>query len=200
MFMFSTKDLKSQAKNNLEGKYFKYFLIMLVTTLLSSIPVFFDPEGTSIFFNIIDLVLSSAITLFLYRVDMNISLGKEDFVPKIHDIAGVIIKSIFLTLLTILIVAIGLIVFIVPGIIATFLFSQAIYVLLDDNSKSVIECLKDSKAIMKGNILNYIALEISFIPKIILGVLTLGIGFFWFLPQMQVATANFYFYAKENHK
>lgn len=42
MFMFSTKDLKSQAKNNLEGKYFKYFLIMLVTTLLSSIPVFFD--------------------------------------------------------------------------------------------------------------------------------------------------------------
>lgn len=68
MFMFSTKKLKLQAKNNLEGKYFKYFLIMLVTTLLSSIPVFFDPEGTSIFFNIINLVLSSIIALFLYRI------------------------------------------------------------------------------------------------------------------------------------
>lgn len=198
--MFSTKDLKSQAKNNLEGKYFKYFLIMLVTTLLSSIPVFFDPEGTSIFFNIIDLVLSSAITLFLYRADMNIALGKEDFVPKINDIVGIIIKGIILTFLTVLIIIVGLIFFIIPGIIATYVFSQAFYVLLDDNSKSVIECLKDSKAIMKGNILNYIALEISFIPKIILGVLTLGIGFFWFLPQMQVATANFYFYAKENHQ
>lgn len=200
MFMFSTKDLKSQAKNNLEGKYFKYFLIMLVTTLLSSIPVFFDPEGTSIFFNIIDLVLSSAITLFLYRADMNIALGKEDFVPKINDIVGIIIKGIILTFLTVLIIIVGLIFFIIPGIIATYVFSQAFYVLLDDNSKSVIECLKESKVIMKGNILNYIILEISFIPKIILGVLTLGIGFFWFLPQMQVATANFYFYAKENHK
>lgn len=198
--MFSTKDLKSQAKNNLEGKYFKYFLIMLVTTLLSSIPVFFDPEGTSIFFNIIDLVLSSAITLFLYRADMNIALGKEDFVPKINDIVGIIIKGIILTFLTVLIIIVGLIFFIIPGIIATYVFSQAFYVLLDDNSKSVIECLKESKVIMKGNILNYIILEISFIPKIILGVLTLGIGFFWFLPQMQVATANFYFYAKENHK
>ena len=102
--------------------------------------------------------------------------------------------------LTVLIIIVGLIFFIIPGIIATYVFSQAFYVLLDDNSKSVIECLKESKVIMKGNILNYIILEISFIPKIILGVLTLGIGFFWFLPQMQVATANFYFYAKENHK
>lgn len=200
MFMFSTKELKLQAKNNLEGKYFKYFLVMLTTTLLSSVPAFFDPEGTSLFISLISIAISAVVAVFLYRTDMNIALGKEEFIPKISDISNIIVKSILLMFLIVLIATIGLIILIIPGLIALLLFSQAFYILVDDPSKSVTECLKESKLMMKGNMMNYIILQISFIPKMILGVLTLGIGFFWIIPEVQVATANFYFYVKKNHK
>lgn len=53
--------------------------------------------------------------------------------------------------------------FVVPGIIAALRYSQAFFILADDPSKSIRQCMDESKAMMKGNKGKYFCLSISFI-------------------------------------
>ena len=65
--------------------------------------------------------------------------------------------------------------FIVPGIIAAFRYSQAFYVLIDHPEYSPNQCLKESSLMMKGNKWKYFCLELSFIGWIILASVPAGI-------------------------
>lgn len=65
----------------------------------------------------------------------------------------------------------------------------------DLTSKDVV--LK-SKTLMTGNRKNYFVLTLSFIGWSILAVLTLGIGYFWLLPYIQVSNICFYDNLKDN--
>ena len=65
--------------------------------------------------------------------------------------------------------------FIVPGIIATFRYSQAFYVLIDHPEYSANQCLKESSLMMKGNKWKLFCLELSFIGWIILASVPAGI-------------------------
>ena len=65
--------------------------------------------------------------------------------------------------------------FIVPGIIATFRYSQAFYVLIDHPEYSANQCLKESSLMMKGNKWKLFCLELSFIGWGILASLPAGI-------------------------
>ena len=53
--------------------------------------------------------------------------------------------------------------FLIPGIIATFRYSQAFFILADDPSKGVRQCINESKEMMKGNKFKYFLLNLSFI-------------------------------------
>ena len=48
--------------------------------------------------------------------------------------------------------------FIVPGIIASIRYSQAFFILADDPSKGIRQCMDESKAMMKGNKSKYFLL------------------------------------------
>ncbi|MDD6816457.1 MAG: DUF975 family protein [Firmicutes bacterium] len=65
--------------------------------------------------------------------------------------------------------------FIVPGIIATYRYSQAFYVLIDHPEYSANQCLKESTLMMKGNKWKLFCLELSFIGWGILASLPAGI-------------------------
>ena len=45
---------------------------------------------------------------------------------------------------------------------------------------------------MKGNKWRYFLLALSFLGWILLGILTLGIGFFWITPYIETTIAAFY--------
>ena len=51
----------------------------------------------------------------------------------------------------------------VPGIIAAFRYSQAFFILADDPSKGIRQCMDESKAMMNGNKMKYFCLNLSFI-------------------------------------
>ena len=88
--------------------------------------------------------------------------------------------SIFIMLWTILLI--------VPGIIATLRYSQAFYILADDPSKGVMQCLKESKEMMKGNKAKLFCLELSFIGwclliyAVILVSSSIGVSMSIFMP------------------
>ncbi|MCQ2546704.1 MAG: DUF975 family protein [Clostridia bacterium] len=69
-------------------------------------------------------------------------------------------QTLFITLWTLL--------FIVPGIIAAIRYSQAFFILADDSSKGIRQCMDESKAMMRGNKSKYFCLALSFIGWCIL--------------------------------
>lgn len=63
---------------------------------------------------------------------------------------------------------------------------------IDNPELSGKECVKQSVELMKGNKINYILLNLSFIGWAILAALTFGIGMFWLTPYIQVSIIAFY--------
>ncbi len=80
-------------------------------------------------------------------------------------------KALGLFLFQSLFVFLWTMLFIVPGIIASIRYSQAFYVLADDPTKSIRQCMNESKTMMKGNKAKYFCLSLSFIGWIILSSL-----------------------------
>ena len=70
--------------------------------------------------------------------------------------------------------------------------SQAYYICIESTSKSPVECIKESFRMMKGYVLDYIILNLSFIGWGILAIFTCGIGFLWLTPYMQITFAKFH--------
>lgn len=65
--------------------------------------------------------------------------------------------------------------FLVPGIIAAFRYSQAFYILADDPRKSPYQCIEESKQMMMGNKLALFLLDLSFIGWMILAQIPAGV-------------------------
>lgn len=80
----------------------------------------------------------------------------------------------------------------IPGIIAAISYSQAFYILAEDDSVGAMEAIDKSKAMMYGYKAKYFWLMCRFIGWALLCILTLGIGFLWLGPYMQISFAKFY--------
>ena len=80
-------------------------------------------------------------------------------------------KALGLMLYQMLFIFLWTMLFIVPGIIASIRYSQAFYILADDPSKGIRQCVDESKAMMKGNKAKYFCLSLSFIGWLILSEL-----------------------------
>jgi len=87
---------------------------------------------------------------------------------------------------------------IVPGIIAAFRYSMSFYILADNPDMGIMEAINESKRMMRGNKWKFFCLNLSFIGWAILGVLTLGIGYLWLTPYIEVTMIAFYDIANGN--
>ena len=94
----------------------------------------------------------------------------------------------------------GFIVLIVPGVILAIAVSMSFYILKDNPELEVIDVIERSIKMMKGHKMEYFCLGLSFIGWIILGILSLGIGFMWIYPYICTADAHFYEYVKEDYE
>lgn len=84
------------------------------------------------------------------------------------------------------------ILFIIPGIIASYSYAMTSFVLADNPEMSANEAIRESKRLMKGNKWKFFCLQLSFIGLMIIGALTLGIGLIWIIPYQQATYAAFY--------
>jgi uncharacterized membrane protein len=62
----------------------------------------------------------------------------------------------------------------------------------DDPEIGIIDALKDSWELMDGHKFDYFILWLRFIGWMLLCIFTLGVGFFFLNPYMQVTFAKFY--------
>lgn len=81
---------------------------------------------------------------------------------------------------------------IVPGIIKAFAYAMTPFIIKDYPELSANQAIGLSIKMMKGRKFDLFWLILSFLGWMILGVLSLGIGLFWFMPYFQTSLASFY--------
>lgn len=103
-------------------------------------------------------------------------------------------KIILLDLLQSLLVGLWSLLLFVPGVMAWYRYSQASYILIDDPSKSPVQCLRESKAMMNGHKKELFLLDLSFIGWYLLGLIPY-VGYaveVWSMPYIGMTKALFY--------
>lgn len=105
-----------------------------------------------------------------------------------RDIGGSILTGLVWSLA----ITIGSIFFIIPGIIFALLFGMVFLVRADNPEMDLFDAFKESYRLLKGHIMQFIMLRLSFIGWMILGSLCFGIGIYWVYSYMNAADAIFY--------
>ena len=107
---------------------------------------------------------------------------------------GIWFKVILLNVVTSLICALWALLLVVPGIIAAYRYSQALYLLIDDPRKGVMQCLRESKALMAGHKMELFTLDLSFLGWYLLGLIPY-VGYavrVWATPYIATTKALYY--------
>ena len=81
---------------------------------------------------------------------------------------------------------------IVPGIIASYRYRMAMYIIHDDPEVGIMEAIRKSKQMMVGHKLDLFVLDLSFIGWGLLCVITLGIATLYVGPYVAATQAAFY--------
>ena len=141
-----------------------------------------------------------------------IGVGLASFFINVHDGNKLEIKTIFnpfkevwtnsvlAYLMMIVIIIIGTILFIIPGIIATLMFSQVFYIIAEDKEIDPYNALVKSKKMMEGNKWKLFKILLRILLLAIGCILTLGIGFIWLAPYQNAVYAKFYKVVKQEKK
>lgn len=124
--------------------------------------------------------------LLLSRESEHLSLGDIFYGFKHFGTALWAYLQIFIRVL------IGLFLFIIPGIIFSYRYSQTYFILAEDPICKAGVALKQSAKLMRGKKWKLFCLQCRFIGWSILATMTLGIGYIWLIPYMQTSFAKFY--------
>ena len=81
---------------------------------------------------------------------------------------------------------------IVGSIYIRLVTAQCFYVMLDYPNAGVAEVLQKSRDLMKGRLGAYLYLVLSFVPIIILGIVSLGVAFVYIQPYMGMTFTEYY--------
>ena len=135
-------------------------------------------------------IVGAGFILFL----LNTIRGAGACLGNLLDGFGFFLKIIGLTILEYIFITLWSLLLIFPGFIAAYRYSMAIYLLVDDPSRSPLECIRLSKEMMKGHKWELFVLDLSFIGWGFLAMLPL-VGYavqVWTVPYISMTKALYY--------
>lgn len=175
--------LMRKAKQQLQGNWLEAVLATLIFIVIM---------GAASTFPIVTLVVEGPLAfgyiLFLACL-ADTRVSKFDLLFKGFDR---FVETLVAGLLVSVIVAIGAVLLIVPGIIASCGLSMTFYIMADDPNISGIDAIKKSWEMMKGHKAELFCFLFRFFGWFLLCIITLGIGFLWLYPYISVSLLNYY--------
>lgn len=146
----------------------------------------------SLLFNLGSWVVSIVSSIFIIKIGLklyeNDKIGSYDF---LSFSSSLFFKFLLGYVLYTLLVVIGFILLIVPGLYLAIKYQYVQYLIVDKNM-DVIEAFKESGKMTDGHKWNLLLLAFLFVAIVILGVMALGIGLLVALPIVMVAQAYVY--------
>lgn len=189
-------EIKNYAKEKLSGNLGSIWKILIIalgislasTCVLSILFNKMDADFLDSLLGILMMPLGIGTTAFFVSLIENENFEAKDLFKYYHDF----VKIIGVTVLMGLIITLGYIFFIIPGIILTLSYSLVPIILIKKPELGIVETLKYSREKMQGHKLDTFVLGLSFIGWAILGTLTFGILYIWLYPYMQLTFTKFY--------
>ena len=181
------KVLMSQAREALSGKWGlaigTFLVYFLIVAGIQIIPIL----GA-----IASLIIEGPMVVGLAIFSLALSRNQDAGLSQIFEGFNKFGTSLGAYLLMILFIFLWMLLLIIPGIIAAISYSQTFYIIAEDDSIGAMDAITISKKMMDGYKGKYFCLGLRFLGWALLCILTLGIGFLWLMPYMQVSFAKFY--------
>ena len=190
------KETKSILKGNYNKVIVPFFLFAIISGVLQNqeiISSIYSDYGvfSGAVYSVLVLVVGSLIAVGLASFSLSIIEGQMD-INKLKDGLSIVNKAFIFYVLYIVIVVLGFICLIVPGIVFSLMFSQVYYILCKDPEIGVIDAFKKSAAMMNGHKWQYFKLSLRYGFYFFLSIFTLFIWALWLLPQMYTSYALFH--------
>lgn len=164
-----------------------------------------DPSVTAFLFAALAMVSIIAIVYLIIMLVVGgaVSMGYAKFNLNLINKTGPDIKDLFsemgrfkagfvMQFLRGLYILLWSFLLVIPGIIASYSYKMAPYILMENPDMTASQAITASKQLMKGNKWRLFCLEFSFIGWSLLSAITLGIGMLFLRPYMEAAGAAFY--------
>ncbi len=188
---YDRKAIKQEAKDVL--KKGNNFLMMIVVLLLVGF------VGGAVAATVVGSVIALLLQASVFWVSKNLLIHNKvdlDLLYKPIDDFSYALRIIGAALLVGLIVALGTILFIIPGIIFALTYSQTIRIIADDKKISIGDAMAKSKDLMSGHKWELFVFGLSFIGHFLLVIITFGLWSLYLAPYYTVASTNYYFYLR----
>ena len=196
--MGTNQDYKNRALASLEGKWSTAIIATLIYLVLS-VGISWTittPMGnnmtmsysTSGIWTLVCLPLSWGFIVYFLRLIRNEDIGYGRLFDGYKDFVRIFLAKFCSELL----IFIGFLLLIVPGIILAAGFVMTDFILKDDPEIDALDAIKKSWKMTDGHKGELVWLFLSFIGWMILAGLTFGIGFLFLYPYMQTALAHAY--------
>lgn len=213
--MRNFSEIKSTSREQLLDNWKLPVLFTFLTLVLYGVSIYFDDDISNfgIAVTLTVSILVGILSIFLTNILLNIANYNEvksikvplkKFLRIIGASIVIFVPMFVLIFLVVLGATLGLVgitdsfipIIIIIITIYSFCFIAGLYLsfinylILDDNK--IFKSIKYSFLYMKGNLLKTIWLCITFIPWILLTVITLGLGLLYVGPYLQLVYINYY--------
>ena len=198
----SCSKIKKIARQMVGGNWAKGFLVVFISIVLAGAPAVLAyylsrSLAVSYFVDLYTLFVTGPITYGVTNFFLDVFRKRQE--PGIGSFtAGLpyILNAVVLYFLELVLVFLWSLLLVVPGIIAAIRYSQAFFVLADNPGMNAFECLRISKQLMQQNKGKFFALQLSFMPWLLLSVLPgslmqaqyMGFSATWSMEQIAAAS------------
>lgn len=194
---------QQEAKTLVSGKYKNFVIFLVINLLIVGVLSYYSNGfrysaengvltitvklGYPIFtiISIITLIVRSAFQSG--RMSMFYDLVNNQEMPLIDNLkvgfTHELIRSVVLVFVRDFFIILWSILLIVPGVIKAYAYSMAMYLTYKKPSIGSVGAINLSKSMTKGFKKQIFLLDLSYLPWYLLGILTLGVLWFWALPR-----------------
>lgn len=136
------------------------------------------------------IILGTGYTIFLF----NLLRAEKPEPGNLFDAFAFCPRLIILSMVKEFIISLGFILFFVPGIVMAYMYSQATYILIDDPKKGVVQCLRESRALMRGHKMERFRLSVSILGWVAVEMLPVicYVAELWTLPYLGMIRVMYY--------
>lgn len=214
-------ELKTAAKENLDGKWLVAIAVCLVAWLLVEaftsnsganasyryiwqngdfVRVYSDGNPFKGLMSIVSLIIGGPIAYGVASYFLKLSRYQPAEFTDMFSGFSLFKTNFIMNLLIMIFTVLWTLLLIVPGIIASIKYSMAFYIVNDNPEIGAMEAINRSKEMMDGHKMRFFEMWLSFLGWFILGIVTFGLGMIYAIPYYRAAKANFYLDLKESYE
>lgn len=205
-------DAKEKMRQAAVNPYVVTIIMGVIIVILSVVQVIFNfwgeiiVSGSNVSGGELSIYVVSSIAFFVIYLLIStiLQFGYSSYCLKVANRDGsmsygdlfsslrYLLKAIGLTIMILIFVMLWCLLLVIPGIIAAYRYSQAVFIMVENPNKGIMQCIRESKEMMVGHKMEYFILEISFFFWMLLGSVTCGLACIYAYPYMTVTFANYY--------